>query len=137
MKVGINFKIDVTKLDKERFFKGKKGIYCDLTAFVDTENVGEYGDNGVITQATTKEERDNQVKMPICGNVRVFYKAMSDASSGVPTPASKDDEDIPVSYVNWGHRHGEDIDYYSGTVNTDYSPNEAAIKQETVIARSR
>lgn len=31
MKIGVNLKIDVTKLDKSRFFKGAKGTYADLS----------------------------------------------------------------------------------------------------------
>jgi len=30
-KIGINISIDVTKIDKSRLFKGKKGTYMDLT----------------------------------------------------------------------------------------------------------
>jgi len=32
-KIGINISIDVTKIDKSRLFKGKKGTYMDLTTF--------------------------------------------------------------------------------------------------------
>jgi hypothetical protein len=73
-KIGVNFKIDVTKLDKSRFFKGQKGTYVDLTCFIDPENPGEHGDHGFITQQQTKEERDNKQQMPILGNVKVFWK---------------------------------------------------------------
>jgi len=36
MKIGVNLKIDVTKLDKSRFFKGAKGTYADLSVYLDT-----------------------------------------------------------------------------------------------------
>jgi len=36
MKVGLSVRIDVTKIDKERLYKGEKGTYLDLTTFVDT-----------------------------------------------------------------------------------------------------
>lgn len=71
MKIGVSLKIDVTKLDKERFFKGTKGIYVDLTTFIDTENPGQYGDHGFITQSKNKDE---DIKMPVVGNVKVFWK---------------------------------------------------------------
>ena len=35
--IGLNFSIDVTKLDKTRFYQGKKGTYAKLTVFVDSE----------------------------------------------------------------------------------------------------
>ena len=96
MKIGVNLKVDVSKLDKSRFFKGAKGTYCDLTAFIDTEKTGEYGDNGTIAQSTSKEERQSGVKMPICGNVKVFYKAGSDESPvSQEAPFDDPDSDVP------------------------------------------
>ena len=106
MKIGINIKLDVAKLDKSRFFKGQKGTYCDLTAFIDTENVGQYGDNGTVTQAQTKEERADKVRLPIVGNVKVFHKGTGKPPvNGHETayqppvntrqPTTNFDEDIP------------------------------------------
>lgn len=74
MKIGFNLSIDVTKLDKSRFYKGKKGTYAKLTCFVDTEETSQYGDHGTITQELSKEDRDNGVKLPIIGNAKVFWK---------------------------------------------------------------
>ena len=79
MRLGINLSIDVTKLDKSRFYKGKKGTYAKLTCFVDTEETSQYGDNGTITQEVSKEDRENGVKLPILGNAKVFWK---DGQSG-------------------------------------------------------
>jgi hypothetical protein len=74
MKIGLSLKIDVTKLDKSRFFKGDKGTYVDLTTFIDLDELDQYGNNGFITQSTSKEERQNGVKLPILGNSKVFFK---------------------------------------------------------------
>ena len=79
MRIGFNMTIDVTKLEKSRFFKGKKGTYAKLTCFVDTEETSQYGDNGTITQELSKEDRDNGVKLPILGNAKIFWK---DGQSG-------------------------------------------------------
>jgi hypothetical protein len=73
MKVGISVRIDVTKIDKTRLYKGEKGTYLDLTTFVDTEEKDQYENNGFISQSVDKEERDQGVKTPILGNVKVFY----------------------------------------------------------------
>ena len=86
-KLGISFRIDVTKLDKSRFYKGDKGTYADLTTFVDVDKVDQYDNNGFITQSQTKEEREAGVKMPILGNVKVFYNDSKQA----PQKASKAD----------------------------------------------
>jgi hypothetical protein len=104
-KVGISIKLDVSKLDKTRFFKGQKGTYCDLTAFVDLDELDQYGQSGFITQSATKEEREQGVKLPIVGNSTVFYKdsGQQQTQSGYQQPQSQPqaqpaddfDQDIP------------------------------------------
>ena len=86
MKIGFNISIDVTKLDKSRFYKGKKGTYAKLTCFVDTEETSQYGDNGTITQELSKEDRDNGIKLPIIGNAKVFWQDGQSKSTNKPDP---------------------------------------------------
>jgi len=81
MQVGINIKLDVNKIDKSRLFEGKKGKYLDLTTFVRIDEVDEYGQSGFITQSSTKEEREAKHKMPILGNVKVFYTDLEPGES--------------------------------------------------------
>jgi len=73
MKIGISVKIDVSKIDKSRLYKGAKGTYLDLTTFVDTVEHDQYENNGFISQSQTKEERDAGQKTPFLGNLKVFY----------------------------------------------------------------
>ena len=78
MKVGISVKIDVTKIDKSLLYQGAKGTYLDLTTFVDLDQQTQYGDNGIVAQSQSKEDRESGApKPPILGNVRVFYKGES------------------------------------------------------------
>ena len=97
MKVGINLRIDVTKLDKSAFYKGEKGTYVDLTTFVDLDEKDQYGNNGMIKQDMGKERRDENT--PILGNARVFW---SDGAQRQELPPSVpqgggdfEDQDIP------------------------------------------
>lgn len=84
MKIGISVRIDVTKIDKSRLYKGAKGTYLDLTTFVDTEKEDQYENNGFISQSQSKEEREaGQANTPILGNCKVFY------TDGQPQQASK------------------------------------------------
>ena len=95
MKAGLSVRIDVTKIDKERLYKGQKGTYLDLTTFVDTASQDQYENNGFISQSVDKEEREKGVQTPILGNVKVFY---TDGSEQPSTPQAKQeviDEDIP------------------------------------------
>ncbi len=98
MKIGINVKLDVTKIDKNKLFKGKKGTYLDLTAFIDLDTKGEYGDNGFISHSVSKEEREAGEKGDILGNVTVFYNDNQQApqTEQQAAPAGSDDfSDIP------------------------------------------
>lgn len=100
MKIGVNIKIDVTKLDKARFFKGEKGTYANLITFIDIDNKGEHGDNGFVTQEKNKDE---EIQMPILGNAKVFWRDQAAPSAPVnpatvpalAAPVDDFDEDIP------------------------------------------
>ncbi len=97
MRVGINIKIDVTKIEKARLFKGEKGTYLDLMTFIDTEEADQYGNHGFIAQAVSKEEREQGVKTPILGNARVFFSEESkdsESSQGYGSNAEEGDPDI-------------------------------------------
>jgi len=48
-KYGVEIKIDVSKIDKARLYKGAKGNYLTMTAFIDVDNQGQFGDNGMVT----------------------------------------------------------------------------------------
>jgi hypothetical protein len=93
MKVGLSVRIDVTKIEKERLYKGSKGTYLDLTTFVDTDQVDQYENNGFISQSVDKEEREQGVKTPILGNVKVFYT--DGESAPVQSNSALITEDIP------------------------------------------
>jgi hypothetical protein len=100
MKVGVNLKIDVTKIDKSRFFIGKNGAkYLDMTAFIDLKEQDQYGNNGMIVQPVSKEEKQAGVKGPILGNSKVFWSEGLDVQPQAPAPdftqADPTDEDAP------------------------------------------
>jgi len=93
-KLGISIKIDVSKIDKARLFKGAKGTYLDLTTFIDTDNVDQYGNHGFISQSVSKEERDQGVQTTILGNSKVFYGAPQQQPPAYD-PSFDDSQDIP------------------------------------------
>lgn len=74
MRIGVSLKIDVSKIDKARLFKGQKGVYLDATAFIDLDQLDEYGNSGMIFQDVSKDERAQGVKGNILGNGKVFFK---------------------------------------------------------------
>ena len=73
-KIGVSLKIDVSKIEKARLFNGKKGVYLDATVFIDTAELDQYGNSGMITQDVSKEEKQQGVKGNILGNCKVFWR---------------------------------------------------------------
>lgn len=83
-KVGVSLKIDVSKIEKARLFKGQKGTYLDATVFVDLGEADQYGNHGMITQNVSKEERESGTRGPILGNCKVFYRDGIDETPSDP-----------------------------------------------------
>lgn len=67
---GVNLKIDVTKIMREKMFKGEKGTYLDATVFVNTDEKDQYDNNGMITQNWKDQQKGEG---PILGNCKVFW----------------------------------------------------------------
>lgn len=63
----ITIKIDVTRIDKNRLFKGEKGTYLDAV-LIETPN-SEYADY-MIKQSVSKEEREQGIEGNILGNAK-------------------------------------------------------------------
>jgi hypothetical protein len=84
--MNIRIKIDVTKVDKARLFKGKKGTYLDATLIESRDS--KFGDDYFIVQDVSKEERAEGVKGAIIGNARnIVPKQQAQAQP----PARRDD----------------------------------------------
>jgi len=92
----IKIKLDVSKIDKSRLYKGAKGTYLDLVVY-ENESPNTYGNDYSVKQDCTKEDRDNGVKMPYIGNgKRIGQKAPPPQQArNIPRaqPAAQDVED--------------------------------------------
>jgi hypothetical protein len=87
MATNLSIKLDVTKIDKAKLFKGDKGTYLDCTIIMkDVPDV--YGNVGMVVQNTTKEEREAGVKGAILGNAKYIAKA-------APVAAKDEANDLP------------------------------------------
>lgn len=94
--LGVSLRIDVTKIDKEKLYKGAKGTYLDVTTFIDTDTPDKFGNNGMVTQSVTAEEKKAGTRGAILGNNKVFMNKASESLS-VPQAAQdlEDFEDMP------------------------------------------
>jgi len=69
----LNVSIDVTKLPKEKFVKGKNGaVYYDFTISVNDE-ANEWGKNVSLFDSQTKEEREAKKKKDYLGSGKVTW----------------------------------------------------------------
>lgn len=101
----ITVKIDVTKIDKSRLFKGKKGTYLDLV-LIPNKKATQYGDERdeqthMVCQSITKEERDAGDRGPILGNAK---ELVGDRDRRLPitqnpAPSKPKDEDDDYNSV--------------------------------------
>ncbi len=99
----IAIKIDVTKISKDRLFKGAKGTYLNAV-LIDTPE-GKYGDF-MICEEQTKEERESRSNRVILGNGKYVGRKQAPAPSTPPPPkqggkppAPLIDEDVPFAPI--------------------------------------
>ncbi len=68
----IRASINLTNVDKSKIIKGKKGKYLPITVTLNDE-VDQFGNNGPIIIAQSKEEREAKEAKTYLGNVQVVW----------------------------------------------------------------
>lgn len=67
----ITVKIDVMKIDKSKLFHGKNGAkYLDIV-LIDSSQNDKFGNDYMVIQQNTKEEREKGIKGAILGNGKI------------------------------------------------------------------
>lgn len=102
MKIGVSLNFDVTKIDKTKLVKGQKGTYLNAQVFVSDEP-DQYGNNGMIVQAVSKEEREQGIQGAILGNAKIFWTDGGQPQQQRPQqkpqqPAFDDDLDSDIPF---------------------------------------
>ena len=87
----INVKVDVTKLDKSKFFVGKKGTYANITVAENMDGESEYGDTHYVFESQSKEERDAKTTKNYLGNGKEFVFNNNGGTQTVTTETVDDD----------------------------------------------
>jgi len=88
--LAVNFSIDVTKLDRDRFYSGKNGAkYANLTCWITPDEPNQYGQHGGIKEQATKEERlaGTHSELKYVGNVTAFKGDGINVVTNTPAPA--------------------------------------------------
>ena len=90
----ITGKIDVTKIDKNKLFKGAKGTYLNFV-LIETPN-NTFGNDYMIVESISKEEREQGIQGRILGSAKILTKR--EASPEAESMAASDlnnDNDLP------------------------------------------
>jgi len=90
----ITAKIDVTKIDKKRLFVGKKGTYLDFT-LIETPN-NTFGNDYMIVESITKEEREQGIQGRILGSAKILAKR--EASPEAESMAASDADNLGLPF---------------------------------------
>ena len=95
MRKTLSLKIDVSKIDKSKLYHGKKGSYLDAILFLNDED-DQYGNNGMIVQSATKEEREQGQKGAILGNSKELgAKTQNQSNSSNENEQGEEDDGLP------------------------------------------
>jgi hypothetical protein len=104
MAVIINASINLNSIPKDKIIKGAKGQYLPITITVN-DDADQYGNQGPIIVAQSKEERESKQAKVYLGNVKVAWTDgnISKADGGgapAQAPAKKqapvvEDDDLP------------------------------------------
>tara|TARA_Y100000748_G_scaffold293304_1_gene282706 strand:- start:322 stop:642 length:321 start_codon:yes stop_codon:yes gene_type:complete len=68
----IRASINLTNVDKTKIINGKKGKYLPIVVTLNDE-IDQFGNNGPITIAQSKEEREAKEAKTYLGNVQVVW----------------------------------------------------------------
>jgi hypothetical protein len=96
--------INLSKIDKAQFYVGKDGTkYMNIAIIENRNGPDQYGNDGMITQSVSKEDRLKGVKGPIIGNWRRIESKDKAAAKTAPkaksAPLKMDSDDGEGSTV--------------------------------------
>jgi hypothetical protein len=77
----ITLSIDVTKINKEKLYKGTKGVYLNVDCWID-EDADEDWKKVSLNQSLSKEEREAKEKKTFIGNGKLVFGWDQAAPSG-------------------------------------------------------
>lgn len=83
-------KIVVSKITKEKIFKGEKNATLDCVIYVDEESPDKYGYQLQIVESLSQQERQSGKKANYIGNFKMLEKKANDN-----TEVPKEDIDLP------------------------------------------
>ena len=89
----IKTSINLSEIPKDKIILGKKGKYLPITITINDEP-DQFGNQGPVVVAQTKEERDAKEKKTYLGNVQVVWTNGDNVAA-----APRDDQPQPAAPV--------------------------------------
>ncbi len=91
--------INLSKIDKNRLFQGKQGIYLNATISIN-EQPDEYGNHISVWESQSKEEQQAKANRNFLGSGKVFWSANEPSAPQAETPAQAtpvglDEDELP------------------------------------------
>lgn len=86
----ISIKLNCSKIEKDKLFKGAKGTYLDLVCMSNRDGKDEFGNDGFVAHSLSKEQRMAGEKGSIIGNFKIIK---ADAKSAPAMADEQPDED--------------------------------------------
>ena len=90
----INLNINVENLPKEKFVKGKKGVYYNFTISVN-DDTNQFGQNVAAFDSQTKEEREAKKPKKYIGNGKVVWTDGSCVKAEQEVQEKENNVDLP------------------------------------------
>ena len=97
----IKASINLSEIPKDKVIIGKKGKYLPVTITINDE-VDQFGNQGPIVVAQTKEERESKQAKTYLGNVQVVWTNGDNVAAAprqdqpaAPQPAAAQADDLP------------------------------------------
>jgi len=91
MAIILNTSINLSDIPKDKIIDGKKGKYLPLTITINDEK-DKFGNDGPVTVAQSKEEREAKEAKTYLGNVKVIW-----TNGSVPQPTPRDGQPMQQS----------------------------------------
>ena len=91
MAIILNSSINLSDIPKDKIIDGKKGKYLPLTITINDEK-DKFGNDGPVTVAQSKEEREAKEAKTYLGNVKVIW-----TNGSVPQPTPRDGQPMQQS----------------------------------------
>jgi hypothetical protein len=95
--------IDVSKIDKQKLFVGKKGTYLNVTIWVNDE-VDKFGNVASVIEGQTQQERESKAPKNYLGNLKEHVSGQQQSQQAAPAQQQSqvhqqtDEQDDPLPF---------------------------------------